>query len=223
MSLLPQVPASFPQGKPKDYLIQLVRQADRELRLRPARQVDGVMYMGFDQPYIFVDEDGNQFVLGQDVLPPGLAISDLAANGGTILETAHLAENGGTIPEIDRVNNFAQMLQVGGENLIETGSNANGSWISFAGLFAVAWRVVTPDWTNASFQVWSTPFTWPAVPAQFTSMATHGGGGPGNAAIDVQQGVADSPTETAFRIAFRGGVDAVAAGEQITIVQMGAL
>lgn len=138
MSSLPKVPTEL-QGKSAEYLVELVRQLEKELRHRLRQQSDGKTYFGYEYPYIYVDVNGVQYELGTDVLPPGLGTSDLQANGGTIPETDRtntftsaqvfsaaptltghplrfdeLAANGGTIPETDRDNIFNGDITING-------------------------------------------------------------------------------------------------------------
>lgn len=57
---------------------------------------------------------------------------------GHPLRFDELAENGGSIPETDRANTFAPVQEftamptVGGDAIVESGSNANGSWVKWA-------------------------------------------------------------------------------------------
>ncbi len=90
MSLLPKVPSAF-KGPQATYVIELIRQLERELKRRPAVQQDGVMYIGHDVPYVYVDENGNQYKL--------LTTGQLVSEGGNILTAAQLASNGGSIVE----------------------------------------------------------------------------------------------------------------------------
>ncbi len=48
------------------------------------------------------------------------------------LTVEDLGSEGGNLAELDALNNFAQMLQVAGEPLVSSGSNANGHWTRFA-------------------------------------------------------------------------------------------
>lgn len=60
MSTLPRVPTDL-QGRPKEYLIELVRQLERELRRRPTRQTDGALYLAGDVPLHMVSPDGTVY------------------------------------------------------------------------------------------------------------------------------------------------------------------
>ncbi len=205
-----------------DFLVKSQRELDRELSRRPKTQ-DGVMYVGDESPLALTEGlDSTPFFLA--IVDGKLVLKD--ADGNVVfsgLGDSDLAANGGTIPETDRVNNFALMQQIGGSDIISAGSNADGDWITFVGGWTIATRVVTPDWTNASFQTWTAPVTFAEPPAQFVSMFTHTGGGPGNAAIDIIIGAANSPTNGVLRFAFRGATSAAAAGEQVKITAMGYL
>lgn len=65
MSLLPKVPTDL-QGKNKDYLIELVRQLEGELRRRPHRQTDGAFYLSGDISLRMVSPDGTVYEITVD-------------------------------------------------------------------------------------------------------------------------------------------------------------
>ncbi len=206
-----------------DFLVKSQRELDRELSRRPKTQ-DGVMYVGDESPLALTEGlDSTPFFLA--IVGGKLVLKD--ADGNVVfsgLGDSDLAANGGTVPETDRVNSFALMQQVAGQDLTKADSNANGSWVEFAGIFAVCWRVVTPDWTTGSFQDWAMPITFSSTPAMFVTMADHIGGGAGNSAITVLHGCITSASagNGTFRIAFRDGTDATAGG-QVLITAMGLL
>lgn len=57
MSVLPKVPTNL-QGVSKSYLIELVRQLERELRRRPPAKVDGALYLGGEVPLRMISPNG---------------------------------------------------------------------------------------------------------------------------------------------------------------------
>lgn len=65
MSMLPKVPYDL-RGESKDYLIELVRQLERELRRRPARQRDGAFYVAGDLPLRMVSPNGTVYEITID-------------------------------------------------------------------------------------------------------------------------------------------------------------
>lgn len=57
MSTLPKVPTNL-RSSTAEYLTELVRQLERELRARPARQVDGALYLSGDVPLRMISPNG---------------------------------------------------------------------------------------------------------------------------------------------------------------------
>lgn len=74
MSSLPQVPSDL-KGRSHDYLVELVRQLERELRRRPSRQTDGAFYVSEDLPLRMVSPNGTIYEITVD-------------NTGTLVTTA---------------------------------------------------------------------------------------------------------------------------------------
>lgn len=60
MSLLPKVPSSLKDAQ-SVYLVELVRQLERELRHRPAVQRDGALYLGGDTPLRIISPNGTTY------------------------------------------------------------------------------------------------------------------------------------------------------------------
>ncbi len=92
----------------------------------------------------------------------GLTVEDLGSEGGTLLEEARLVSEGGNIPELDQLANFAQMLQVGGADLIQTDSNANGTWVVLLGAVQVCFFTETTG-ANRSGTPFQSAMTFPAA------------------------------------------------------------
>lgn len=65
MSLLPKVPTDL-KGRSHDYLVELVRQLERELRHRPSRQTDGAFYMSGDVPLRMISPNGTVYEVTVD-------------------------------------------------------------------------------------------------------------------------------------------------------------
>lgn len=65
MSTLPKVPPDI-KGKSHEYLIELVRQLERELRVRPPRQTDGALYLSGDIPLRMISPDGTVYEVTVD-------------------------------------------------------------------------------------------------------------------------------------------------------------
>ena len=65
MSMLPRVPSDL-QGRSKEYLVELVRQLERELRARPQRQNDGALYLSGDVQLRMVSPNGTIYMITVD-------------------------------------------------------------------------------------------------------------------------------------------------------------
>lgn len=65
MSSLPKVPSDL-QERSHDYLVELVRQLERELRIRPRRQTDGALYLSGDVPLRMVSPNGTVYEITVD-------------------------------------------------------------------------------------------------------------------------------------------------------------
>lgn len=65
MSVLPQVPTDL-EARSREYLVELVRQIERELRRRPGKQMDGAFYVSGDLPLRMISPNGTIYEIAVD-------------------------------------------------------------------------------------------------------------------------------------------------------------
>jgi hypothetical protein len=154
----------------------------------------------------------NQALLEGDLDTEGGEI--VTDQGDSVLRESNLAENDGTIPETDRVNDFDFMMLVGGDEIIERGSNANGEWVRYADgtqICRAAWSI---DYTFSTTLFMEAQWTYPApfvvgeLPEVWGILNTTGGDWDQSRAIIGHFGVflgGSDNTQVELRITSAGG------------------